>query len=343
MAAARDDSGGALDALVDASLDAFDRAYDDGKYEVALACAQEAARDDPDDAAAHLDRAEALDALGHPAQARDAYARALALTPDDPDTLEAVADFLSRRATDDSLATAVLDARRGLEHARDPTQGAELAVLEASALNDLGRSDEALAAATTALTLNPKNADAKVERAAALVELDRFEEARGALDEARAAAPHSAKAAFYAGLLAERDGHGDQAKAAFLAAARLDPESYPLALDVSREQFQAIVEEEVHRLPQAKQEALATTDFSWSDLPALADLKAGDPVLSPTIVGVFRPGDPGQKDAILLYRMNLLRLCRSLPELHEQVRITLLHELGHHAGLDDAELRDRGL
>jgi predicted Zn-dependent protease with MMP-like domain len=70
------------------------------------------------------------------------------------------------------------------------------------------------------------------------------------------------------------------------------------------------------------------------------DLSAGDPVLSPTIVGVFRPGEP---DAILLYRKNLLRLAHTKEDLRREVRDTLLHELGHLNGEDDEELRDRGL
>ncbi len=333
----------ANDALIDASLDAFDRTYDAGHYAVALACAEEAARDDPGEAAAHIDRAQALDALGHPAQARDAYDRALALDPDDPDALEANADFLWRRGTDDALEAAALEASRGAKDATDPTQVAELLVLEAKALNDLGQPDGALKASGSALAAEHDDADATIERAVALFELDRFDDARPALAQARRAAPKSAKAAYYAALFAEREGHESTAAGLFRLAAKIDPGDYPLALDVSRQAFGALVAEEIRRLPKAKQQALASTDFSWTEIPSTAVLLSGDPVLSPEIVGVYRPGAPGHPDAIMLYRKNLLRLCGSVAELHRQVHLTLLHELGHLAGLDDAELRDRGL
>jgi predicted Zn-dependent protease with MMP-like domain len=41
--------------------------------------------------------------------------------------------------------------------------------------------------------------------------------------------------------------------------------------------------------------------------------------------------------------VNLARLARDPEALAEQVRLTLLHELGHLRGEDDEELRARGL
>jgi predicted Zn-dependent protease with MMP-like domain len=45
----------------------------------------------------------------------------------------------------------------------------------------------------------------------------------------------------------------------------------------------------------------------------------------------------------VLYRKNLGRAVTSDKELTDQVRTTLLHELGHLRGEDDEELRSRGL
>jgi predicted Zn-dependent protease with MMP-like domain len=53
-------------------------------------------------------------------------------------------------------------------------------------------------------------------------------------------------------------------------------------------------------------------------------------------------------DAIYLYREGILRMATDRrgqidqEELRNQIRITLLHELGHHHGLDEDELRDLG-
>jgi predicted Zn-dependent protease with MMP-like domain len=56
-----------------------------------------------------------------------------------------------------------------------------------------------------------------------------------------------------------------------------------------------------------------------------------------------KPEPDCEPRAIVLYRKNLLRAVREKSELIEQIRTTLLHELGHLRGEDDAELRARGL
>jgi predicted Zn-dependent protease with MMP-like domain len=46
---------------------------------------------------------------------------------------------------------------------------------------------------------------------------------------------------------------------------------------------------------------------------------------------------------VVLYRRNLARAVRTSEELREQIRVTLLHEIGHLRGEDDEELAARGL
>lgn len=48
-------------------------------------------------------------------------------------------------------------------------------------------------------------------------------------------------------------------------------------------------------------------------------------------------------DRISVYRGPLLRAFGSGPELDEQIRITVLHELGHHLGFDEDGLERMGL
>ena len=55
------------------------------------------------------------------------------------------------------------------------------------------------------------------------------------------------------------------------------------------------------------------------------------------------PGAQPVPRAILLYRLNLARAVRTRAELSEQIRRTLLHEIGHLEGLDEDDLRRRGL
>jgi predicted Zn-dependent protease with MMP-like domain len=46
---------------------------------------------------------------------------------------------------------------------------------------------------------------------------------------------------------------------------------------------------------------------------------------------------------IVIYRIPLMEACNSREELAEEIRKTLLHELGHHAGLDEEDLDEHGL
>ena len=47
-------------------------------------------------------------------------------------------------------------------------------------------------------------------------------------------------------------------------------------------------------------------------------------------------------DRILVFRENLCAMCQSWEELVDEIRVTLLHEIGHHFGLDEDRLADLG-
>ncbi|MEV4595950.1 metallopeptidase family protein [Amycolatopsis sp. NPDC049253] len=72
---------------------------------------------------------------------------------------------------------------------------------------------------------------------------------------------------------------------------------------------------------------------------------------SPTILGLYhgvaltrRTTDYGGvlPDRISIYRRPILWMCSSEAEVVEQVLITVMHELGHHFGLDDDRLHELG-
>jgi predicted Zn-dependent protease with MMP-like domain len=42
---------------------------------------------------------------------------------------------------------------------------------------------------------------------------------------------------------------------------------------------------------------------------------------------------------IFLYRQNILKCCHSVKQVAEQIRKTVIHELGHYLGFSEAELR----
>ncbi len=55
------------------------------------------------------------------------------------------------------------------------------------------------------------------------------------------------------------------------------------------------------------------------------------------------PASAGAAPSLVLYRKNLGRAVKSRAELSEQIRDTLLHEIGHLEGLDEDDLRRRGM
>ena len=72
---------------------------------------------------------------------------------------------------------------------------------------------------------------------------------------------------------------------------------------------------------------------------------------SPDLLGLYdgvalteRCGDPTMElpDRIFVFRGPLLDMCETEEELVEEVRITVVHEIAHHFGIDDDRLHELG-
>src|SRR5262249_39613493 len=104
---------------------------------------------------------------------------------------------------------------------------ADLAVLEAQALNDLGRSDEALERVAAALRIAPGRGDALHEKGVALFDLSRFTDAKTAFTKALAIQPDDAYTHQMLGLtleqLADPAADGELRRAIELAPSELSP------------------------------------------------------------------------------------------------------------------------
>lgn len=185
--------------------------------------------------------------------------------------------------------------------------------------------------------------------------ISRFEQlsyniALEALEEAKTLAPDSADVFFHIGLVQERMGDAKAAKKSFAKAQELDPDSYPAPLVMSLEDFEGIVEEVLTALPDKLREFMANVPISIEELPSDEELRAADPPLSPRLWGMFRgsslldnhPEGTNRvtelPSEIVLYRKNLERGCADREELEEEIRITLLHEIGHYLGWDEDEV-----
>jgi predicted Zn-dependent protease with MMP-like domain len=49
---------------------------------------------------------------------------------------------------------------------------------------------------------------------------------------------------------------------------------------------------------------------------------------------------PTGPDHIVLYQKNIEAVCSSEAEVREQIRLTVIHELGHYFGMDENQLKD---
>jgi len=71
--------------------------------------------------------------------------------------------------------------------------------------------------------------------------------------------------------------------------------------------------------------------------PGLLGLYEGIPLTSRTsgYAGVL-------PDRITIYRLAICAVCDTTQEVVDEVRRTVVHEVGHHFGIDDARLRELG-
>ena len=349
------------EARVSTLLDEANKQIERAQYAAAWTCADRAGDLAPTSVEAQHLRGAALAALGREPEAQTAYALALALDPDDPETLRAVADFYVNGKGErgrDALRLGLELAQRGSRRAearrrRNPPLVADLAVLEAQALNDLGRSDEALARVGAALRIAPGRGDALHEKGVALFDLSRFADAKGVLQKALAIQPDDAYTHQMLGLTFEQLGDAKTADAELARAFELAPGelSRPVVIPVA--DFQKEVDTVVATLPPERKARVRAIKIEIADLPDPVDLAAVTPPFPPTILGLYRgpvghaaelPAGPGDEPvSIVLYRKNLARAVKSRSELSEQIRDTLLHEIGHLEGLDEDDLRRRGM
>lgn len=189
-------------------------------------------------------------------------------------------------------------------------------------------------------------------RSAAQYDLVRFAEARADAERALAVHPNDAHAHDLLSRILEKMGDAEGSAEHAVRACELDPEGFPLPLDVPREEFDALVERSVAELPQAIRAKLDELPVLVQDLPTPDMLTGEDPPLAPDLLGLFvghhlfarsveaPPSAPG---AIYLFRRNLLRACADREELEREIRITVQHEVGHLLGLDEDDLDQWGL
>jgi predicted Zn-dependent protease with MMP-like domain len=118
--------------------------------------------------------------------------------------------------------------------------------------------------------------------------------------------------------------------------------------ELSERGFRELVAEALDGLPAEFGELLDNVAVVVEDEPDAEDLAAlgMDPADGDELLGLYQgiPLDArgfdygGLPDRVVIYRGPILRIARTRAEVIEQVQQTVLHELGHHFGLEEDDL-----
>ncbi|KHK99424.1 hypothetical protein LK09_01815 [Microbacterium mangrovi] len=113
-------------------------------------------------------------------------------------------------------------------------------------------------------------------------------------------------------------------------------------VEISDDDFERMVSEVFDALPDDMVRGLENVGIVVENQPAgqwprLYGLYRGHPL---TKRGVYGFGE--LPDRITLYKNNMQEHSADLDALRTRVRITLVHEIGHYFGLDDARLQELG-
>ena len=114
------------------------------------------------------------------------------------------------------------------------------------------------------------------------------------------------------------------------------------AFELSQDDFEKLVGEELDALPDEMVDGIENVGFVTQSRP-----ENGSMSLLGLYTGIALPrrtqyGHGELPDRIVLYREPLLRISRDFDDLRHNVHVTLVHEIGHYYGLDDAELKRLG-
>jgi predicted Zn-dependent protease with MMP-like domain len=115
-----------------------------------------------------------------------------------------------------------------------------------------------------------------------------------------------------------------------------------MAMKMSASQFETLVAEALDTIPAELTDlidncVILVEDDPPEDVPAdLLGLYSGTPL---TERGQSYTGLP---DTVQIFRRPILAICDTEDDVVEEVRITVVHEIAHHFGIDDDRLHELG-
>ena len=215
---------------------------------------------------------------------------------------------------------------------------------------ELGDMAAALREYETVRKLDGRDAEIDYWQARALFHSWRFDEAAQMIARHKPKSNTKAGVYYYHALLADFAGKRGDADELFAKAARENSDDYPLPVRLPEDEVQGMLEDLLEALPRDVRKALADVEIS---LLALPDPKIHtSPDVDPLVLGLYsgvnlleRQGDTvaPSMDRIEIFQRNVERVVGDKDELREELKITLLHEIGHHLGWEEEDLAQRGL
>lgn len=124
-------------------------------------------------------------------------------------------------------------------------------------------------------------------------------------------------------------------------------------MQISEEGFESVVRDALDEVPSQLLDMLDNVAFFVEDEPGP---EYADPGFSAAenaeLLGIY-VGTPltdrdggwaagALPDRIVLFRGPLARMCTDMDELREEITITIVHEAGHHVGIDEDRLHELG-
>jgi len=175
--------------------------------------------------------------------------------------------------------------------------------------------------------------------------LDRgqFGDALRAAEEAVGRAPDSAEFHYALGLVLTQLDRIPEADRSFARAAELQPADYFLPCRLERSEFEGLVEEVLASLPTEYACHLENVEFAVEAAPGRDLLREGD--IEHDLLGLYQGetiqnGEWGLPDRIVLFQRNLENTSPDRGTLVKEVRDTVLHEVGHHLGMEEDQLEE---
>ncbi|MBN2447298.1 MAG: metallopeptidase family protein [Phycisphaerae bacterium] len=121
-------------------------------------------------------------------------------------------------------------------------------------------------------------------------------------------------------------------------------------IQMSEQEFDGVVQDALASVPSTLRPYLENVSIEVWERPTEKLMREED--VEDDLLGLYvgcpvedqmlEHGGSPMFDRILIFRDNLCEMCESREELIAEIRITVLHEIGHHFGMDEDRLANLG-